>query len=140
MSRELSTDAGYIKKPPYEKEQGFIGDIKTGPYTISVEEVKDLYDSKGEDLYGASNKSSLTVVVATKGIHPTVRKTTLFHELGHIVVGLCGKAGLDFDEGTEEAYVEALTSGLFSILAENPHLVEYLFGPAMNNKIKSKTK
>jgi hypothetical protein len=65
-----------------------------------------------------------------------VRECVL-HELMHVAAHISGAGNIlesefDQDSDHEERYITVVSMNLYTILMDNPHLVDFLFGPRAN--------
>lgn len=104
--------------------------VRVGPYRYTVkvdaDRIKELEKESNVDLYGITTHGILEIVLQPD-VADTVLRETLLHEVLHAVLFNTGISDRMTDKA-EEHLVRALSPALFSLLRDNPDLVQYLTG------------
>lgn len=104
--------------------------VRVGPYRYTVkvdaDRIKELEKESDTDLYGITTHGLLEIVLQP-AVADMVLRETLLHEVLHAVLFNTGLADRMTDKA-EEHLVRALSPALFSLLRDNPDLVQYLTG------------
>ena len=104
--------------------------IRVGPYRYTVkvdsERIKELETESNADLYGITTHGILEIVLQPE-VADMVMRETLLHEVLHAVLYNTGISDRMTDKA-EEHLVRALSPALFSLLRDNPDLVQYITG------------
>jgi hypothetical protein len=77
----------------------------------------------GERLFGETDYNTLTIRVH-QDLAPSVRSSTLLHEILHVIYDEYGLAKDD----TKERVVTMMSNGLCQVLRDNPDVVSFILG------------
>lgn len=112
--------------------------FKAGYRTYTITTSKTLMDEAARDhepwdmLAGLTAPNAGLVWLKHKGVSDEYIKATLLHELMHVSVEMAALQNLLASQGKnadhEENYIMVIAEGLYTILMDNPHLREFLFG------------
>lgn len=99
--------------------------IKVGHYIFKVKKLRGA-DGQAHGVTGRF-QADQGRILHVFNVHPATARDTLLHETLHgIFYAASASTVLDIEDDVEEKIVSLLTSGLLSVLRDNPDLVAYL--------------
>lgn len=103
--------------------------VKAGPHVIEILTDTDSLEAHqhetGKTIYGYCDTSELKIFIWPR-LPASIAKTTIIHELLHLIYPSEVHLLFEKPDETEEFLVENLSGKLLSLLSDNPQLVKWL--------------